>query len=75
VALAQRIGLAARGPWATMVQEEWSSKLKDMQQLTNVHDINENSLIVYMYPPKEDLEEQINSYIENKNCYIYYPWK
>ena len=49
--------------------------LKDMQQLTNVHDINENSLIVYMYPPKEDLEEQINSYIENKNCYIYYPWK
>ena len=52
-----------------------SLSLKDMQQLTNVHDINENSLIVYMYPPKEDLEEQINSYIENKNCYIYYPWK
>jgi len=49
--------------------------LKDFQQLTKVHDINENSLIVFMYPPKVNLENQINSYIENKNCYIYYPWK
>ena len=49
--------------------------LKDFQQLTKVHDINENSLIVFMYPPKVNLENQINSFIENKNCYIYYPWK